>query len=100
MTRHVVDELDAALSMADELMIDAWVANRQGSNLQDDSYRSTEKHDPNSLNTVPMDASGSEREDRNIVPEVRLQGKVAAAPKHPKTPQDKEEEDIASLEKT
>ena len=100
MTRHVVDELDAALSMADELMIDAWVANRQGSNLQDDSYRSTEKHDPNSLNTVHMDASGSEREDRNIVPEVRLQGKVAATPKPPETPQDEEEEDLASLEKT
>ena len=47
-----------------------------------------------------MDASGSEREDSNIVPEVRPQGKVAAVPKPPETPQDKEEEDLASLEKT
>ena len=47
-----------------------------------------------------MDASGSKREYNEIVPEGRPQGKVAAAPKHPKTPQDKEEEDLASLEKT
>ncbi len=76
----------------DEIMLHARVAH--------DSYRSTEEYDPNSPNTAPMDASGSEREDRNIVPEVRLQGKVAATPKPPETPQDEEEEDLASLEKT
>ena len=48
---------------------------------------------------APMDVAGSEREGSNIVPEVRPQGKVAAAPKSPKTPQDEEEEDLASLEK-
>ena len=81
-------------------MIDDWVANRQGSNLQDDSDGSTEEYDTNSPNTAPMDASGSEREDSNIVPGGKPQGKVAATPKPPETPQDEEEEDLASLEKT
>ena len=40
--------------------------------LQDDSYGY-------SPNTAPMDASGSEREDGDIVPEVRPQGKVCQA---------------------
>ncbi len=47
-----------------------------------------------------MDASGSEREDSNIVSEGRPQGKVATTPKPPETTQDEEEEDLASLEKT
>ena len=88
------------LSVMDELMIDAWAAHCQGANLQDDSYGSTKKYGPNRPNTAPMDASGSKREYNDIVPEGRPQVKVAAAPKHPKTPQDKEEEDLASLEKT
>ncbi len=75
----------------DELMLHAWAAH---------SYLSTDKYDPNSPNTAPMDASGSEREGGNIVPDVKSQRKVAAAPKSPKTPQDEEEEDLASLEKT
>ena len=71
------------LSMMDELMIDARAAHCQGANLQDDSYGSTTEYDPNSPNTAPMDASGSEREDSNIVPEGRPQGKIAANPKPP-----------------
>ena len=83
-----------------EFMIDAWAVHCQGANLQDDADGSTTEYDPNSPNTAPMDASGSEREDSNIVSEGRPQRKVAATPERLETPQDKEEEDLASLEKT
>ena len=45
-------------NVMDEIMLHARVAH--------DSYRSTEEYDPNSPNTAPMDASGSEREGSNI----------------------------------
>ena len=53
-------------------MFDALAAHRQGFNLQDNSYGY-------SPSMAPMHASGSEREDGDIVPEVRPQGKVCQA---------------------
>ncbi len=87
------EEPEQSLGVMEELMTNTWHEHRQGSNLQDYSYGCSNgrllcRQDHISLqdnsygyspNMAPMDASGSEKEYGDIVPEVRPQGEVHQA---------------------